>query len=127
MLSIINLITSIIFTEANDDLVVVSRDEWGARPPKLVEHMPNPVPFVVIHHSYIPSACSTTEECIQAVQWIQNFHQDDRGWNDIGYSFVVGGDGKAYVGRGWSSVGAHAPAMNNRSIGICMIGDWRSK
>ncbi|KAL3272274.1 hypothetical protein HHI36_022754 [Cryptolaemus montrouzieri] len=106
------------------DLVIVSREEWQARPPKLVEPMPNPVPYVIIHHSYIPGACVTQEACVQAMQSMQRYHQDERGWNDIGYSFGVGGDNRAYTGRGWSAVGAHAPNYNNRSIGICVIGDW---
>ncbi|XP_044763069.1 peptidoglycan-recognition protein LB isoform X2 [Coccinella septempunctata] len=106
------------------DLDIVTREEWHARPPKLVEPMPNPVPYVIIHHSYQPAACHTPEACVKAMQSMQRYHQDDRGWNDIGYSFAVGGDNRAYTGRGWSAVGAHAPHYNNRSIGICVIGDW---
>lgn len=40
--------------------------------------------------------------------------------------FAVGGDGKVYEGRGFNVVGAHAPAYNDKSIGICLIGDWQS-
>lgn len=57
------------------EFVLVSREEWNARPPKLVEPMPNPVPYVIIHHSYIPAACNTTTQCIQAMQSMQIFHQ----------------------------------------------------
>ncbi|CAH1129759.1 unnamed protein product [Ceutorhynchus assimilis] len=103
---------------------IVSREGWGARPPTAVEKMANPVPFVVIHHSYIPAACYTKEDCIEAMQWMQDYHQLNRSWNDIGYSFASGGDNRIYMGRGWSAVGAHAPGYNNRSIGICVIGDW---
>lgn len=58
----------------SSDFELVSREEWGARPPILVENMTNPVDFVIIHHSYIPAACNTTKECIQAMQWMQTFH-----------------------------------------------------
>lgn len=44
------------------------------------------------------------------------------GWADIGYNFLVGGDGNVYEGRGWGRQGAHAPRFNNQSIGIGMIG-----
>lgn len=44
----------------------------------------------------------------------------------IFYRFVVGGDGKVYEGRGSNVVGAHAPSYNNRSIGICLLGNWES-
>ncbi|GJQ78234.1 PGRPLB [Trypoxylus dichotomus] len=103
---------------------IVSREEWKALPPVEVDPMRNPVPFVIIHHSYIPPACNTTEQCIGAMQSMQDYHMNTHGWNDIGYSFAVGGDGKAYIGRGWSAVGAHSPLYNNKSIGICVIGDW---
>lgn len=106
---------------------IVSREEWGAKPSKLVENFPGKIPFVIIHHSYIPAACFDSESCKKAMRSMQRFHQDDRGWNDIGYSFGIGGDGKVYLGRGFNVIGAHAPRYNDKSIGICMIGDWRSE
>lgn len=39
-------------------------------------------------------------------------------------SFAIGGDGKIYEGRGFDTVGAHAYAYNNRSIGVVLIGNW---
>uniref|UniRef100_A0A3F2YX68 Peptidoglycan-recognition protein n=1 Tax=Anopheles farauti TaxID=69004 RepID=A0A3F2YX68_9DIPT len=102
----------------------VSRDVWNAQPPKLIEHFAGPIPYVIIHHSYIPAACYSGLQCIAAMQSMQRMHQDVRQWNDIGYSFAVGGDGRVYQGRGFNVVGAHAPRYNNRSVGICLIGDW---
>lgn len=40
-------------------------------------------------------------------------------------SFAIGGDGNIYEGRGFNIVGAHAPKYNSKSVGICLIGDWR--
>ncbi|XP_063926509.1 peptidoglycan-recognition protein LB isoform X2 [Zophobas morio] len=114
-------------TSTMSELVLKSRADWKARPPTLVEPMTNPVPYVIIHHSYIPPACSSTPECVAAMQRMQDMHQITNGWNDIGYHFAVGGDGNAYEGRGWSAVGAHAPRYNNISIGICVIGDWQAE
>lgn len=101
------------------------RETWDAKPPKSVEKFAGPIPYVIIHHSYEPGACTTTAECRNAMLSMQKFHQQDRGWNDIGYSFAVGGDGRIYEGRGFNVVGAHAPRYNDKSVGICMIGDWR--
>jgi hypothetical protein len=42
-------------------------------------------------------------------------------------SFCIGGPAHVYEGRGWDIVGTHAPNYNNRSIGICFIGDFRGK
>lgn len=67
-------------------LSIVSRDEWGAKPPiKPVEIINGTLPFVIIHHSYIPGPCSTTEECKAAMRSMQTHHQSGNGWNDIGY------------------------------------------
>lgn len=109
------------------DLEIVPRDAWLARPAKDCDELAGPVPYVVIHHTFIPPACNTSEKCEEAMRWMQDFHQFNRSWWDIGYNFAVGGDGKVYEGRGWSTVGAHAPGYNNISIGICLIGDWRGE
>lgn len=34
---------------------------------------------------------------------MQTFHIESRGWGDIAYNFLVGGDGSIYVGRGWDT------------------------
>lgn len=107
--------------------MIVTREEWNARSPKYIENMTNPVPYVVIHHSYQPAACYNFSECVKAMQWMQDLHQINNSWADIGYSFAVGSDGRVYEGRGWSRIGAHAPNYNNISIGICLIGDWTRK
>lgn len=65
---------------------IVSRAEWGARPPKYRIPINQKVPFVVIHHSYTPAACFTSEGCKSAMRSMQKFHQEDRGWADIGYT-----------------------------------------
>lgn len=52
-------------------------------------------------------------------------------WNEfenaLFRSFGIGGDGNIYEGRGFNVVGAHAPNYNNKSIGICLIGNWESE
>lgn len=106
---------------------IVTREEWDANSPKLVEKFDGPIPYVIIHHSYTPPACYTEESCIKAMRSMQDFHQNDRGWNDIGYSFAIGSDGRIYQGRGFNVVGAHAPKYNTQSVGICLIGDWTGK
>ncbi|XP_045454125.1 peptidoglycan-recognition protein LB-like [Melitaea cinxia] len=111
--------------ENSHNFVLVSRSEWNARPPTIVVRLETPVEFVVIHHTYQPGACHSTEQCSQAMRGMQNYHQESNGWGDIGYNFAVGGDGKAYEGRGWNAVGAHTYGFNIKSIGIVLIGDWR--
>ncbi|XP_017847354.1 peptidoglycan-recognition protein LB isoform X2 [Drosophila busckii] len=106
---------------------LLSRADWGARAPKQVDYFTGPAPYVIIHHSYIPAACFNTPDCMRSMRDMQNFHQVDRGWNDIGYSFGIGGDGMIYTGRGFNVVGAHSPKYNDKSVGIVFIGDWRTE
>ncbi|NP_001243949.1 peptidoglycan recognition protein precursor [Bombyx mori] len=103
----------------------VSREEWGARPPTMTSPLKvSPVPIVVIHHSYIPKICLVRADCERDLRNMQRVHQVTNGWEDIGYSFAVGGEGTVFEGRGWSSIGAHAFGVNTRSIGILLIGDF---
>lgn len=62
-------------------------------------------------------SCYDDETCIERVKSIQYFHQHDRGWDDIGYHFLVGENGKIYEGRGWDRQGAHSPGWNNDAYG----------
>lgn len=39
----------------------------------------------------------------------------------------MGEDGNVYEGRGWDIFGAHAPKLNSKSIGICIIGTFTSR
>jgi len=100
------------------------RHEWGALPPgrPLTGLTPERVTDVYLHH--------TTGEQQQDVQaWlraIQRFHQQTRGWNDIGYSYLVDRNGTVWEGRG-RNVGAHTKGYNSSSIGIAYLGDGSTK
>jgi N-acetylmuramoyl-L-alanine amidase len=52
---------------------------------------------------------------------IDRWHRD-RGWDGIGYHFVVTLDGSVEPGRPVEEVGAHVQGYNADSIGICLIG-----
>lgn len=102
----------------------MARDEWLAQPPVgHLDPLQTPVPRVVITHTASES-CHTTPKCMIAVRNIQMFHIEGRSWYDIGYNFLVGGDGVAYIGRGWDAIGAHTKTFNNVSIGIAFIGTF---
>jgi N-acetylmuramoyl-L-alanine amidase len=49
---------------------------------------------------------------------------DTKGWDAIGYNFVVGEDDNVYEGRGWDDVGANAVPCNSEIFGIYIIGDF---
>ncbi|KAJ0173084.1 hypothetical protein K1T71_011260 [Dendrolimus kikuchii] len=103
-----------------------TKSEWGGREATGVTRLTTPVPFVVIHHTYIPGICLTVDRCMRDMRAMQDHHQLTNKWQDIGYSFAVGGEGSVFEGRGWQAVGAHAVGYNTNSIGIVLIGDFVS-
>ena len=46
------------------------------------------------------------------------------GWCDIGYNFLIGGDGAVYEGVGWNNVGTHTVGYNDRAVAYSMIGNF---
>lgn len=52
---------------------------------------------------------------------IRNWHLQ-RGFNDIGYHFVINLDGNVETGRPVRLAGAHCLNHNRRSIGVCYVG-----
>lgn len=112
----------------NDTLVVefrlIPREEWLAKPPtEELDLLKLPVPYVIIMHT-ASQFCTTENVCKKMVQDIQVFHAQGRGWSDIGYNFLVGGDGNGYQGRGWYTVGAQVYGYNTACIGIAFIGTF---
>ena len=59
---------------------------------------------------------------------ITKFHRDTRGWNDVGYNFLVDRFGTIYEGRAGGVelpvIGAHAQGFNSVSTGISIIGSF---
>lgn len=45
-------------------------------------------------------------------------------FSDIGYNFLVGGDGSVFEGRGWLKQGTHTRGYNTDSICIALIGTF---
>ncbi|CAH2034551.1 unnamed protein product, partial [Iphiclides podalirius] len=109
---------------APDHLRIVSRTDWLAQPVEgELEKLVQPVPWVIITHT-ATEACYVQSECVLRVRLMQTFHIESRGWSDIGYNFLVGGDGSVYFGRGWEYVGAHTKGYNRYSVGIAFIGTF---
>ena len=80
------------------------------------ENRNNMIPsYIVIHHSATESDCS--------VDMIRQAHLK-RGWQDIGYHYVIETSGTVCVGRAEDIIGAHALGINNQSLGICCIGNF---
>ncbi|KAJ0183893.1 hypothetical protein K1T71_000316 [Dendrolimus kikuchii] len=112
---------------APNHLRIVSRSEWLAQPVENeLDKIRQPVPWVIITHTATES-CTTQSECLFRVRLIQTYHIESRKWFDIGYNFLVAGDGSAYYGRGWDYIGAHTLGYNKYSIGIAFIGTFNNE
>jgi hypothetical protein len=64
----------------------VPRADWDAAAPTSRQNLTSfPVPFVVIHHTYLPGFCNSTHTCNVAMRSMQRYHQNTHQWPDIGY------------------------------------------
>jgi N-acetylmuramoyl-L-alanine amidase len=78
--------------------------------------------YIILHHSASPD-----HETLKDFDAIRRYHIDHNGWRDIGYHFViedVDGAAQVFSGRPVDQNGAHCPGMNQKSIGICMVGNY---
>ncbi|EDW72656.2 uncharacterized protein Dwil_GK17119 [Drosophila willistoni] len=104
---------------------IVPRSSWCRTPlsPRLPRLM-GPVRYIIIHHTVTP-ACYNPFQCQNAIRRIQLDHLRRR-FRDIGYNFLIGGDGRIYEGLGFGIRGEHAPHYNSQSIGIAFIGNFQA-
>ena len=66
--------------------------------------------------------CSATPEGKDfSIDQIRQWHKN-RGFEDIGYHYVVYRDGSVHAGRPENTVGAHCVGHNSISVGVCYIG-----
>ena len=101
-----------------------TRAQWGSRRTSLTSMSATPKGFA-IHHSE-GARCTTQKSCDTQMRNIQNYHINSRGWNDIGYNFLIGDPGQIYEGRGYGKVGAHAVGFNRIALGLCFMGSHTS-
>jgi N-acetylmuramoyl-L-alanine amidase len=71
--------------------------------------------FIAIH-------CSATRPSMNVdVDDIRKWHKA-KGWDDVGYHYVITRSGQVQRGRSEEKVGAHVEGYNGRSLGICLVG-----
>uniref|UniRef100_A0A6P4EHF8 Peptidoglycan-recognition protein SB2 isoform X2 n=1 Tax=Drosophila rhopaloa TaxID=1041015 RepID=A0A6P4EHF8_DRORH len=104
---------------------IVPRRSWCPAPlsPRL-PRLSVPVRLIIIHHTATAS-CSNPHQCQSVLRQIRADHLR-RKFRDIGYNFLIGGDGRIYEGLGFGIRGEHAPNYNSQSIGIAFIGNFQN-
>lgn len=106
----------------------ITREQWGAVPPKKAYSKNIDIKGLAVHYSAMKAPSNELQE-IQQLKNIQKFHQVDRGWNDIGYSFLVGNSGNLYVGRGFGNRPASQGTNdgNKQYYSVCWLGGQNEK
>lgn len=102
--------------------VAVTREEWGANPP-IGNYVPHD-PFRFAQHHTAGQRVSTLADGIAEQKFIQDFHQNARGWQDIGYHFTVDDSGRVYEGVPPDFRGTHVGGNNTGNIGIAYMGNF---
>ncbi|MEE9439604.1 MAG: N-acetylmuramoyl-L-alanine amidase [Saprospiraceae bacterium] len=98
-----------------------SRTDWCDNCPIGSNATPTDVSHIVIHHS---ASSNSATDWAAAVRSFWNFHVNVKGWDDIGYNWLIDPNGKLYVGRADNIKGAHYCGKNSNTMGICMIGTF---
>ncbi|XP_054262669.1 peptidoglycan-recognition protein SD-like isoform X3 [Macrosteles quadrilineatus] len=113
-----------------DDLPIVHRTLWRAKPPRILnnpdERLKIPVMYIVLDHTGTET-CTDQETCEKKMRELQLRDLQERKLNDIQYSWVVGGDGQIYEGRGWDwrpPLNPEVPEHFDHSIEILFIGNY---
>ncbi|XP_077521918.1 peptidoglycan-recognition protein SC2-like [Amblyomma americanum] len=128
VLTVLVVVLSVLLEETDAQCPgVVSRRKWGARRPRSRSSMrPKQAQRVFIHHT-TGGGCHNLATCSRLMRSHQNYHMNNNRWPDIGYSFLIGGDGRVYEGRGFGVEGAHTIGYNKNAIAISFIGDFSRK
>lgn len=70
---------------------------------------------IVVHGAWTPPSLDIGREEID--QW-----HKERGFDQIGYHYVIRRDGTREIGRPFNVVGAHVAGQNAQSVGIVLVG-----
>lgn len=102
----------------SDADVFIPREKWRGVDAINSTTVP-PATLVVVKHTGGPQ-CTNAIECSARVREIQKEHMDMYKYPDISYNFIIGGDGKIYIGRGYNVQNQG----RNDSLDIAFIGNF---
>jgi hypothetical protein len=110
---------------------ILPRKSWGqgmARPRVAPGY--GAVRMAFVHHTQTPNGY-LAGEVPAMLRAIFLYHRDVRGWNDIGYNFVIDAFGRIFEARAGGIdepvIGAHAGGFNLVSTGVAVLGAFSSE
>jgi N-acetylmuramoyl-L-alanine amidase len=108
------------------NVTVRSRSDWGCpegqgspRWTPVYTH----VTHLIVHHT---AGANSVPDWEAEMRNIWFFHTFTRGWEDIGYNFLIDPNGVVYEGRagGTNTIGAHFSCRNTNTVGIALLGTY---
>lgn len=102
------------------------RDDWcpGGNCPRRSVPSPTTVTHLIVHHS---AGANSSSNWAATVRSIWDFHYNGRGWDDIGYNWLIDPNGVVYEGRGDDVQGAHFSGRNGGTMGVCVLGNFTDR
>lgn len=76
------------------------------------------IEWLIVHHTAV-----SREQNPEQFDAVKRYHID-KGWGDIGYHFLIEPDGEVKTGRSEETEGAHTIGYNDKSLGICLSGNF---
>lgn len=97
-------------------------EQWSPKPQVVSSSLAAPAKYFIMDIKELIIHCSATPEGVDyTVDQIRKWHKQ-RGFNDIGYHYIIYRDGSIHKGRPENKIGAHCKGHNAISLGICYIG-----
>lgn len=105
---------------------VLRRDRWNAAEVQGSTGLLGNPWRLTIHHQGAVFSKTDLRSAAETIRAIQKDHQEERGWADIGYHFVVDPAGRVWEARPLQLRGAHAGGgdANRGNVGILVLGNF---
>jgi hypothetical protein len=110
---------------------IVSRAGWGADESirRAAPDYSDTVKAAFVHHTVQSNSYSPSESAA-LVRADYLYHVRSRGWNDVGYNFLIDRYGRVFEGRYGgvtrAVLGAHAGGFNTNTTGVALLGTFSS-
>jgi N-acetylmuramoyl-L-alanine amidase len=79
--------------------------------------------WLIVHHTGGTDADPLADSSNQTMEQVDAYHKS-KGWDEIGYNWFIEKAGTLKKGRDESKTGAHTIGYNDKSIGICLAGNF---
>lgn len=80
--------------------------------------------MLIGHHTGGTDANPLADTSHHTATMIEDWHVNGKGWDGIGYTFVIHKNGDIWQGRPMHRSGAHTVNYNSKSIGVCFSGNF---